>query len=347
MLAFGALSLVALGACGRTTSGGPAGEDAATPAGGNLGEGGALPAGGAVGTGGGASSGGAAGTGGGASSGGVVGTGGVASSGGALGTGGAASSGGAVGTGGSLAHGGATGTGGGTARGGSIGTGGFIVGGSSTNPGGGTASAGMGGRGGAIGSGGVGGQSGVRGSGGAGGWRTGPVVSPRVPAAHRPEAASCVGVNAPPEPSGTTTMAGTCKKHADCTLGKNGKCIHGIGGSYNYYSCVYDSCGTDADCDPGKVCFCSPNDAARCLSVGNCRTDADCGGGDYSYCSPSMGMDCGGYHTIDSYHCHTPQDTCIDNSDCTGSGSASDYCNFDAYDGRWKCQVPNMMCVIG
>jgi hypothetical protein len=54
-------------------------------------------------------------------------------------------------------------------------------------------------------------------------------------------------------------------------------------------------------------------------------------------------MDCGGYHTIDSYHCHTPQDTCLDNSDCTGS----DYCNFDTYDGRWKCQVPNMMCVIG
>jgi hypothetical protein len=246
-----------------------------------------------------------------------------------------------VGVGGSLAYAGTVGTGGSIARGGATGTGGFTFVGSTTTPGGGTATAGTGGKGGAIASGGVTSLGGVRGTGGAGGFRAGTVVSPRVPTAHRPEVASCVGVNAPPEPSNATY--GTCKKHADCTQGKNGRCIHGIGNGYNNYYCVYDSCGTDADCDAGKVCFCSPNDAARCLSVGNCRTDADCGGGSYSYCSPSTGMDCAGYHTIDSYHCHTPQDTCLDNSDCTGT----DYCNFDPYDGRWKCQIPNMMCAIG
>lgn len=318
LIVFGAPSLLVLVACGRTTTGTPAGEDAAIASGGSLGQGGDLASGGAVGTGGGASTG------------------------GAIGTGGDVRTGGAIGTGGNTARGGTTGTGGSLGRGGATGTGGAVVGGSTTTPGGGTATAGMGGRGGAIASGGVVGRGGVSGTGGVGGWRTGTVVSPRVPTAHRPEAASCVGVHAPPEPSGTSTR-GACTKHADCTQGKNGRCIHGIGGAYNYYSCVYDQCDTDADCDPGKVCFCTVSDAARCLSVGKCRTDADCGGGSYGYCSPSTGMDCGGYHTIDSYHCHTPQDTCIDNSDCTGT----DYCNFDTYDGRWKCQVPNMMCVIG
>jgi hypothetical protein len=152
-------------------------------------------------------------------------------------------------------------------------------------------------------------------------------------------------VNNPPEPATITTLpaSGSCKSHADCTLGTNGKCVNGIGSAYRYFSCVYDQCGTDADCDPDKVCYCTSNSSARCLSVGNCRIDADCGGGPYSYCSPSTGWDCGGYHTIDSYHCHTPKDSCLDDSDCTGGT----YCNFDDYSGAWKCVAPNRTCVIG
>jgi hypothetical protein len=119
--------------------------------------------------------------------------------------------------------------------------------------------------------------------------------------------------------------------------------VSGIGYSAYRYYCVYDTCATDADCDPGKVCHCSASASARCLSLGNCRTDADCGGGNYSYCSPSMGPDCSGYHYIDSYRCHTPTDACIDDSDCTGG----DYCNFNDYAGRWTCTAKNMLCAIG
>jgi hypothetical protein len=323
---FGAASIIALIGCGRTASDMPAlGEDASPASGGSIGQGGEPASGGVL------------GAGGAVSSGGVVGSGGVLGSGGSIGRGGVPGSGGSVGRGGTLGSGGSVGRGGTPAVGGVVGRGG------TTNPGGGAATAGTGGKGGAIGLGGVVGRGGTNGSGGVGGWRTGTVVSPRPPAGHRAEASSCVGVHAPAEPNITTTSRGSCTKHADCTQGTNGRCIHGIGNAYNYFYCVYDQCGSDADCDAGKVCFCTASDAARCLSVGNCRTDADCGGGDYSYCSPSMGTDCGGYHSIDSYHCHTPKDTCIDNSDCSGT----DYCNFDAYDGRWKCAVPNMMCAIG
>ncbi len=187
--------------------------------------------------------------------------------------------------------------------------------------------------------GGSGGSGGNIGLGGSGGGRTGTVVSSRVPALHRPAALSCAGVHPTSDPAGV--MFGDCKKHADCTAGTNGRCVSGIGYMGNSFRCIYDQCATDDGCDPGKVCYCTANEAARCLSVGNCRIDADCGS--HGHCSPSNGWDCGGYHTIDSYYCHTPQDTCIDNSDCTGM----DYCNYDPVDGRWECTSPNMNCAIG
>lgn len=165
-------------------------------------------------------------------------------------------------------------------------------------------------------------------------------IAPREPTTHRAQASSCLGVNSPPEPVNTGT---SCKKHADCTAGVNGKCVNGIGMAWSITWCVYDQCATDENCTAGKVCFCTSTSAARCLSVGNCRTDADCGTGPYAYCSASMGMDCGGIHSVDGYHCHTPQDSCIDNSDCTGN----QYCDFNDYEGRWKCTAPNMTCVIG
>lgn len=166
-------------------------------------------------------------------------------------------------------------------------------------------------------------------------------ASPRVPAEHRPTAVLCAEVRPASDP--VNVQYGDCKQHADCTNGSNGRCVSGIGYMSNRFYCVYDQCATDSDCDAGKVCYCTASEAARCLSVGNCQTDADCGGGGYGYCSPSNGWDCGGYHTIDSYHCHTPKDTCIDDSDCTGR----DYCDYDPVDGRWECTSPNMNCAIG
>lgn len=179
--------------------------------------------------------------------------------------------------------------------------------------------------------------------GGSWGGQSGSVVSPREPKMHRPQATSCAGVFAPPEP--VNPQNGNCKKHADCTGGTNGRCITsniGSGSGWLYY-CTFDKCATDADCDPGKVCFCGAGNAPTCFSLGNCRTDADCGGGANSFCSPAYGSDCGGYHWYSGYYCHTPKDTCIDDGDCTGK----DYCDYDVIDGRWECKSPNMMCAIG
>jgi hypothetical protein len=196
---------------------------------------------------------------------------------------------------------------------------------------------------GSSGQGGASSSGGIRSSGGSSGGQSGTVISPRVPKTHRPQASSCAGLFAPAEP--VNPQSGACKRHADCTQGTNGRCITGsLGrGSGSYYFCTYDVCATDADCDPGKVCYCTQEQSAQCFSLGNCQTDADCGGGATSYCSPAYGGDCGGYRSYSGYYCHTRKDTCVDDSDCTGK----DYCDFDVVDGRWECKSPNMNCVIG
>lgn len=177
-------------------------------------------------------------------------------------------------------------------------------------------------------------------TGGIGTGGTTPVLPPREPRDHRAQPLSCVGVHDPGDPD-TVSASGDCETHADCTDGEAGKCVNGQGSSYGRLYCVYDTCQTDADCDPGMVCYCTTSTPARCLSIGNCQTDADCGAG--GYCSPSMSWDCGGYRPIDGFHCHTPSDTCIDDADCTGT----DYCNFDVYESRWECTPIDTSCAIG
>ena len=173
---------------------------------------------------------------------------------------------------------------------------------------------------------------------------TPPVIAPRVPTAHRATATSCAGVYSAPEPpSGIDAATNGCTRHSDCDEGMNGKCITGNGYMGRYYRCAYDNCTTDADCGSGTLCYCTTSSAAWCTYEGNCRVDADCGGGLYSYCSPAMGSDCGGSHSVSGYYCHTPQDSCIDDSDCKGT----DYCNFDEYKASWQCTPINNMCAIG
>ena len=200
---------------------------------------------------------------------------------------------------------------------------------------GGSATGGNGEGGNAIGGDGTGGRTAETGGASTGG------ITTRPPDDHRPAADSCEGVHDPPEPTIWDASISQCTQHSDCTEGENGKCVNGVGSAGGMGFCVYDTCRTDADCDPGKVCYCTPSRAASCLSIGNCRTDADCG--PQGYCSPSMSFDCGGYRPIDGYHCHTPDDTCSDDSDCTGT----DYCNFNPYDNRWECTPVDDTCVIG
>ena len=87
---------------------------------------------------------------------------------------------------------------------------------------------------------------------------------------------------------------------------------------------------SDRDCPSGVPCGCRESAASYlpnyCVSGSDCRVDADCGPG--GFCSPSQfDQWCG-----PTYHCHQPSDTCIDVSDCIGTG-----CNFDPQSGHWAC----------
>lgn len=167
--------------------------------------------------------------------------------------------------------------------------------------------------------------------------------SSREPAVHRTAGATCdserpTGDAAPPE------AFGTCTSDADCTDGANGRCNGSRGG----WRCTYDECFADADCDGASACECENGGlsagANTCLP-GNCRTDADCASG---FCSPTLGP-CGTYDPTGSerantspagYYCHTPEDECVDDSDCRDGDAGAlgaPYCAFDPVEARWLC----------
>jgi hypothetical protein len=119
-----------------------------------------------------------------------------------------------------------------------------------------------------------------------------------------------------------------CIRDEDCSSGENGRCEQRRG-----LRCTYDQCFADSDCNRGGPCACEGrvgSDSNACLS-GNCRTDAECGSG---YCSPSFG-DCGGYSGVIGYYCHTPEDTCVDDTDCSESGAG--YCMYRPEVAHWAC----------
>jgi hypothetical protein len=80
-----------------------------------------------------------------------------------------------------------------------------------------------------------------------------------------------------------------------------------------------------------------------CDPGGNCLVDSDCGPG--GYCSPSTGS-C--YVNPGPYYCHTPMDTCINDSDCpsvdagTSSCPVLTSCAYDPDAGHWGCS--NSVC---
>jgi len=189
----------------------------------------------------------------------------------------------------------------------------------------------------------------------------------RAPEQHRPMSALCPQARGSGLPSleGCSPDAGDglsprCWQDSDCTAGKNGRCISG-GPIACMSGCSYDTCNSDADC-PSKVpCACRASaadlDANACVTESNCAIDADCG--PEGYCSPSVVNDfcdcpvaalctdsgacyAGGTKVScacgDScghgYYCHTPSDTCLDDSDCDRGT-----CNYDRLDKRWTCAI--------
>jgi hypothetical protein len=129
-----------------------------------------------------------------------------------------------------------------------------------------------------------------------------------------------------------------CSSDSNCTDGgANGRCIES-GGGVLYCSCTYDTCADDAACPTGSTCAChgSPytGSAGNTCTPGNCRVDADCGGG-AGYCSPSYDVNsCG---SLAGYYCHTPDDQCVDDSDCTSSTMGPQVCAYSTTTARWQC----------
>ena len=157
------------------------------------------------------------------------------------------------------------------------------------------------------------------------------------PDSHRPEAVTCDRerpfYEIPVEASGWGAPM-DCTTHEECTDGENGRCT---GNSHDGWRCTYDSCFEDADCG-STVCACDGgwrSGSNTCLG-GNCQVDADCGAG--GWCSPSM-SECGLYGGVTGYWCHTPEDTCTDDSDCPGTGDfgGPGYCMFSQTLGHWEC----------
>lgn len=167
--------------------------------------------------------------------------------------------------------------------------------------------------------------------------RSGPI-----PERHRAEAIACStetvhgdveprpGIAAPHDAGG-----GDCKKDADCTAGKNGRCAMSGGGRMRPVPrCIYDACFADADCGSKSECKCggAPGRGNACIA-GNCATDDDCGDG---YCSPSYGTSCGAYGGYVGNYCHGRADECTNDAECTKSGD-SGYCAWSPEVGHWKC----------
>jgi hypothetical protein len=163
---------------------------------------------------------------------------------------------------------------------------------------------------------------------------------------HRPSDAACQTTPPPGQCNFSSSSGGgppgECSSDAQCSdAGKDGRCVEQGGGAV-YCACTYDACSHDTDCPTGKTCAChgSPYDGplGNACVPGDCRVDADCGAG--GYCSPTMSnQGCGG---LGGYYCHTPQDQCIDDSDCPSSNGLG-VCTYDTTAKYWRCTV-QLLC---
>ncbi len=155
---------------------------------------------------------------------------------------------------------------------------------------------------------------------------------------HRPNDGQCYTTPPPGNCNfGGSGGPGMCSMDSQCAdAGPNGRCTLNNGGVAACF-CTYDSCADDKACSQGETCAChgSPYTGGQgnhCVP-GNCRVDADCGTG--GWCSPSYTTN--GCGSIGGYYCHTPQDKCVNDSDCPMTmGPAT--CSFDTGLGYWACQ---------
>jgi hypothetical protein len=117
-----------------------------------------------------------------------------------------------------------------------------------------------------------------------------------------------------------------------------------VGNGHDGWHCTYDACFTDSDCPapagPASgpvVCACENgfrSDNNVCIQ-GNCQVDADCDAKGLHWCSPTLGS-CGNYTGFQGYYCHTPEDQCLDDADCSANGG---YCAYEPTVGHWACST--------
>jgi hypothetical protein len=163
-----------------------------------------------------------------------------------------------------------------------------------------------------------------------------------VPINHRPTGATCPQQRGPGMlPTQCSYDAGpppACLRDSDCTQGNNGRCLHpDLTPPVCEVACSYDQCFTDSDCPAMEPCDCRPSATSSvanvCFGGSHCRIDSDCGPG--GYCSPSEGY--GAFNCYVAYFCHTPADTCVNDTDCD-----SGKCQYDSTAAHWRCGGP--MC---
>jgi hypothetical protein len=100
-----------------------------------------------------------------------------------------------------------------------------------------------------------------------------------------------------------------------------------------------DQCLSDADCAAGGVCSCAgstfeyAHETRNLCVAASCRIDGDCGA---EMCSPSLG-DSGPFYGVQTYACHTPDDTCGNDNDCAVQNGVQGYCAFAPPVGHWQC----------
>ena len=195
----------------------------------------------------------------------------------------------------------------------------------------------------------------------------------RAAAVHRSASSACpqergAGVSDIPTSCSQSSPLSRCTRDSDCAAGANGRCLQAGGPACDYF-CSYDDCAVDSDCTGHVPCACrsssSDTTANKCAIGSNCLIDADCGPG--GSCSPSLlgsSIDCVCVHQSfcqpdgggcfetgpdgvtkavpcscdgtcgHGYFCHTPKDSCLDDSDCApGTGT----CNFDLTSKLWMC----------
>jgi hypothetical protein len=170
----------------------------------------------------------------------------------------------------------------------------------------------------------------------------------RVPQNHRVSGSTCPAARGPgfictaeDADDADAAAANACSVDTDCNAGTNGRCFSPDGpgpGECSPTWCSYDECTSDSTCPAGQYCDCRGSSSSYfpnvCVGGGNCIVDSDCGPG--GYCSPGAYA---GYCDQPVYFCHAPQDTCIDDSDCSPSSSTTvlQVCLYDAQLHHFAC----------